>query len=114
MEGRYRLLVDAITDYAIYMLDTDGHVSSWNAGAQRFKGYTESEILGEQFSRFYTPEELAVCPQGHLRLLKLKVVSMPRVGVCARTVNGFGHMWSSTPSGIPMVTWSALRRSPAI
>jgi PAS domain S-box-containing protein len=41
------------------MLDTDGHVSSWNAGAQRFKGYTESEILGEHFSRFYTPEELA-------------------------------------------------------
>jgi PAS domain S-box-containing protein len=59
MEGRYRLLVDAITDYAIYMLDTDGHVSSWNAGAQRFKGYTESEILGEHFSRFYTAEELA-------------------------------------------------------
>jgi PAS domain S-box-containing protein len=59
MEGRYRLLVDAITDYAIYMLDTDGHVSSWNAGAQRFKGYTEAEILGEHFSRFYTPEELA-------------------------------------------------------
>jgi PAS domain S-box-containing protein len=59
MEGRYRLLVDAITDYAIYMLDTSGCVSSWNAGAQRFKGYTESEILGEHFSRFYTPEELA-------------------------------------------------------
>jgi PAS domain S-box-containing protein len=59
MEERYRILVDAITDYAIYMLDTDGHVSSWNTGAQRFKGYTESEILGEHFSRFYTPEELA-------------------------------------------------------
>ncbi|WP_428423947.1 PAS domain S-box protein [Pararhizobium sp.] len=59
VEGRYRLLVDAITDYAIYMLDTEGRVSSWNAGAQRFKGYTESEILGEHFSRFYTPEDLA-------------------------------------------------------
>jgi PAS domain S-box-containing protein len=59
MEGRYRLLVDAITDYAIYMLDTEGHISSWNAGAQRFKGYSESEILGEHFSRFYTPEDLA-------------------------------------------------------
>jgi PAS domain S-box-containing protein len=58
MEGRYRLLVDAITDYAIYMLDTEGRISSWNAGAQRFKGYTESEILGEHFSRFYTPEDL--------------------------------------------------------
>ncbi|WP_420820746.1 PAS domain S-box protein [Rhizobium tubonense] len=54
LEGRYRLLVDAITDYAIYMLDTGGHVSSWNAGAKRIKGYTETEILGEHFSRFYT------------------------------------------------------------
>lgn len=59
VEGRYRLLVDAITDYAIYMLDRDGHVSSWNPGAQRFKGYAEAEILGEHFSRFYTPEDLA-------------------------------------------------------
>jgi CheY-like chemotaxis protein len=59
MEGRYRLLVDAITDYAIYMLDTEGHVSSWNTRAQRFKGYFVSEILGEHFSRFYTPEDLA-------------------------------------------------------
>ncbi|PDS77310.1 hypothetical protein CO654_34250 [Rhizobium sp. L18] len=59
MEGRCRLLVDAITDYAIYMLDTEGRISSWNAGAQRFKGYMESEIFGEHFSRFYTPEDLA-------------------------------------------------------
>ncbi len=57
IEERYRVLVDAITDYAIYMLDTDGHVSSWNFGANRFKGYVESEILGEHFSRFYTPED---------------------------------------------------------
>jgi len=57
LEGRVRLLVDAITDYAIYMLDTGGHVSSWNAGANRFKGYTEKEVLGEHFSRFYTPED---------------------------------------------------------
>ncbi|MBD0413912.1 hybrid sensor histidine kinase/response regulator [Oryzicola mucosus] len=59
MEERYRLLVDAISEYAIYMLDTEGRVASWNAGAQRFKGYTEPEILGEHFSRFYTPEDLA-------------------------------------------------------
>jgi PAS domain S-box-containing protein len=55
-DGQYRLLVDRITDYAIYMLDPDGYVISWNAGAERFKGYTEEEILGEHFSRFY-PEE---------------------------------------------------------
>lgn len=52
-ENRYRILVDAITDYAIYMLDPGGHVTSWNAGAQRFKGYLEAEILGRHFSCFY-------------------------------------------------------------
>jgi PAS domain S-box-containing protein len=58
-EGRYRLLVDAITDHAIFMLDPNGRVISWNAGAQRLKGYSPPEILGEHFSRFYTPEDLA-------------------------------------------------------
>jgi PAS domain S-box-containing protein len=58
-DGRYRLLVDAITDYAIYMLDADGLVTSWNPGAQRFKGYEADEILGQHFSRFYTPEDQA-------------------------------------------------------
>jgi len=56
-EDRYRLLIDAITDYAIYMLDPSGIVTSWNPGAQRFKGYTADEIVGEHFSRFYTEEE---------------------------------------------------------
>ncbi|MBV9860604.1 MAG: PAS domain S-box protein [Alphaproteobacteria bacterium] len=59
-EGRYRLLVDAITDYAIYMLDPTGLVVSWNAGAQRFKGYSPSEILGQHFSKFYTEEDRAI------------------------------------------------------
>ncbi|MDI1327076.1 MAG: PAS domain S-box protein [Brevundimonas sp.] len=58
-DDRYRLLVNAITDYAIYMLDPEGRVVSWNAGAERFKGYTSSEITGEHFSRFYTPEDQA-------------------------------------------------------
>jgi PAS domain S-box-containing protein len=56
-DGRYRLLVEAVTDYAIYMLDPTGMVTSWNPGAQRFKGYTASEIIGEHFSRFYTEED---------------------------------------------------------
>jgi PAS domain S-box-containing protein len=55
--GRYRRLVDAVTDYAIYMLDPTGVVTSWNAGAQRFKGYTPDEIIGHNFSRFYTEED---------------------------------------------------------
>ncbi|MET0180904.1 MAG: PAS domain S-box protein [Novosphingobium sp.] len=58
-EERFRLLVQSVTDYAIYMLDPDGMVSSWNAGAQRFKGYTEDEIVGQHFSRFYPEEERA-------------------------------------------------------
>ena len=56
-EGRFRMLVEAVTDYAIYMLDPDGTITSWNAGARRFKGYEESEIIGENFSRFYTDED---------------------------------------------------------
>jgi PAS domain S-box-containing protein len=56
-EGRFRMLIDAITDYAIYMLDPDGTVTTWNPGAKRFKGYDESEIVGENFSRFYTVED---------------------------------------------------------
>ncbi|HEY0820802.1 MAG TPA: PAS domain S-box protein [Rhizobacter sp.] len=59
-ESRYRLLVDAVTDYAIYMLDANGIVSSWNSGAQRFKGYTEAEIIGHHFSRFYVDEDREV------------------------------------------------------
>jgi PAS domain S-box-containing protein len=56
-EGRYRLLIEAVTDYAIYMLDPTGIVTSWNPGAQRFKGYTRDEIVGQHFSRFYTDED---------------------------------------------------------
>jgi PAS domain S-box-containing protein len=58
-EDRYRLLVDAVIDYAIYMLDPTGIVSSWNRGAQRFKGYEASEIIGCHFSRFYTEQDRA-------------------------------------------------------
>src|ERR1700712_2895246 len=56
-DNRYRLLIDAITDYAIYMLDPSGIVTSWNRGAQRFKGYDKREVLGRHFSIFYTDED---------------------------------------------------------
>jgi PAS domain S-box-containing protein len=56
-EQRLQYLVAGISDYAIYMLDPQGYVNSWNAGAQRFKGYLEAEILNQHFSRFYTPED---------------------------------------------------------
>jgi PAS domain S-box-containing protein len=58
-EERFRLLVQSVTDYAIYMLSPEGRVSSWNPGAERFKGYSADEIIGEHFSRFYTEEDRA-------------------------------------------------------
>ena len=56
-EGRYRLLIEAVIDYAIFLLDPSGIVTTWNSGAQRVKGYTADEIIGEPFSRFYTEED---------------------------------------------------------
>ncbi len=58
-EARYRILIEAITDYAIYMLDPEGRITSWNPGAERLKGYTEQEIVGRHFSTFYTEEDRA-------------------------------------------------------
>jgi PAS domain S-box-containing protein len=58
-EQQFRLLVQSVTDYAIYMLDPQGHVTNWNAGAQRIKGYSPDEIIGQHFSKFYTEEDLA-------------------------------------------------------
>lgn len=68
-EGRFEMLVDAITDYAVYLLDREGYVASWNPGAQRFKGYKADEIIGQHFSVFYTPEDRATgLPQRALRI----------------------------------------------
>lgn len=66
---RYRLLVESVTDYAIYMLDPQGTVISWNPGARRFKGYEDHEIIGQSFSRFYTEEDRAAgLPERALRM----------------------------------------------
>jgi PAS domain S-box-containing protein len=54
---RLSLLLDAVTDCAIYLLDRDGRVASWNSGAERLKGYTAREIIGQAYSRFFTPED---------------------------------------------------------
>jgi PAS domain S-box-containing protein len=70
-EGRYRLLVEAVTDYAIYMLDADGVVSSWNPGARRFKGSAPEDIIGHHFSRFYSEADRATgLPERALRLAR--------------------------------------------
>jgi PAS domain S-box-containing protein len=65
----FRLLLDAVQDYAIFMLDPDGRVVSWNRGAQSIKGYTAGEIIGQHFSVFYTPEDVAAAkPRTELAL----------------------------------------------
>src|ERR1700682_6532508 len=58
-ERNFRLLMQAVTDYAICMLDPNGNITNWNAGAERIKGYKAREILGKHFSIFYTPEDRA-------------------------------------------------------
>ncbi|MDQ3364529.1 MAG: ATP-binding protein [Myxococcota bacterium] len=58
-EERFRLLVESVREYAIFMLDRDGHVESWNLGAQRLKGYSAADIIGRHFSVFYLPEDVA-------------------------------------------------------
>jgi PAS domain S-box-containing protein len=57
-EERFRLMVQSVRDYAIFMLDSTGHITTWNAGAERIKGYTADEIIGKHFSIFYPPEDL--------------------------------------------------------
>jgi PAS domain S-box-containing protein len=58
-EQRFRVLVQGVTDYALYMLDPTGHIANWNIGAERIKGYTAAEIVGQHFSKFYAPEDVA-------------------------------------------------------
>jgi len=58
-EGRFRLMVESVVEYAIYVLDAQGRVASWNAGAERIKGYRADEIVGQHYSRFYLPEDVA-------------------------------------------------------
>ena len=58
-DERFRLLVESVTDYAIFILDPDGKIATWNVGAERIKGYRADEIIGKHFSIFYPPEDVA-------------------------------------------------------
>src|SRR5437667_5791987 len=72
-EERFRLLVDGAEDYAIFMLDPQGYVTSWNPGAERIKGYREAEIIGKHFSCFYPPERVeARYPDRELKVAAAK------------------------------------------
>jgi PAS domain S-box-containing protein len=67
-EERFRLIIESTLDYGMFMLDPGGHIISWNAGAQRIKGYTADEIIGRHFSTFYTPDAIRTgWPEHELR-----------------------------------------------
>src|SRR5216110_1287813 len=65
-DAQFRVLVESVSDYAIYLLDTAGRVMSWNTGAERIKGYAAGEILGRHFSLFYPPEDRAAGRPEHM------------------------------------------------
>ena len=89
-EERFKLLVESVRDYAIFMLDPGGHVLTWNAGAERFKGYRADEIIGQHFSRFYPPEALERgLPAHELEVARRQAYSKTRVGASGRTVRSF-------------------------
>jgi PAS domain S-box-containing protein len=70
-EQQFRMLINGVTDYALYMLDPNGRVSSWNAGGERIKGYSPAEIIGQNFSQFYTDSErVAGLPQRALSIAR--------------------------------------------
>jgi len=87
----FRLLVEGVRDYAIFMLDGAGRVSTWNAGAQRIKGYRAEEIVGQHFSRFYPPEAVAAGrPARLLALAAREAVRKTRAGEFGRTAPASG------------------------
>jgi PAS domain-containing protein len=93
-EQRFSLLVDGVTDYAIYMLDPNGIVTSWNRGAQRIKGYRTEEIVGRHFSCFYTEEDRkANAPQQTLEIAARMVGLKPKLCACARTAATSWPTW---------------------
>jgi PAS domain S-box-containing protein len=93
-EERLALLVNAVTGYAIYLIDLQGNVASWNAGAQRIKGYVPQEIIGQHFSRFFTEEDQqADLPSKALAIASKRAASKSKHGVSAKTAAGSGQSW---------------------
>ncbi len=89
---RYEQLVQSVVDYAIYMLDPTGHVVSWNAGAQRIKGYRADEVIGQHFSLFFTPQDCADGrPERLLRQALEQGVAQDEAGGCARMAHSSGR-----------------------
>jgi PAS domain S-box-containing protein len=82
-QEQFRVLVQGVADYAIYMLDPDGYVTSWNSGAERIKGYTPAEVIGLHYSKFFATEDVE----------RNEPTRNLEAGASAKTAAGFGHTW---------------------
>ncbi len=88
---QFRLLVNSTTDYAIFLLDPQGHIATWNPGAERIKGYKEHEIIGHHFSKFYPPKPVRVIgPHTNCRWPLRRDDLKTKAGACAKMVRSFG------------------------
>jgi PAS domain-containing protein len=85
-DQQFRSVVEAVLDYAIFLLDPEGLVKTWNSGAARIEGYTAEDVLGAHFSRFFAEEDLQGC---FIRLLSMDVLKT-KDGGSAKTEQGFG------------------------
>ena len=99
-ERRFRLLVEGVVDYAIYMLDPSGIITNWNPGARRIKGYEADEVVGRYFGMFYPPEEREkpAFPASFFESPWRRENSKPKAGASARTVQSSWPRSSSMPS----------------
>ena len=94
-DERLHLLLEAVTDYAIFLLDPDGYVLTWNPGAERMKGYQAHEIIGQHFSCFYPPEAVQTkWPAQELRIATEQGRFEEEGGAYARTAPDSGPTWS--------------------
>jgi PAS domain S-box-containing protein len=111
---RLELLVGSVTDYAIYLLDRDGIIRTWNTGAERIKGHCAAEVIGQHFSLFFTPEDKAADLLGQILARAGRSGRADRrVGVCVRTAAGSGRRPSSNRCAMPAAALLALPKSPA-
>ena len=94
-DGLHELFIDRVEDYAIFLLDPAGHVLTWNAGAERIKGYKADEIIGRDYALFYPPEERPKAAESFASRPR-PVTSKGKAGGSARTAAASGGFFSLT------------------
>lgn len=93
-EEQFRLVVSRVREYAIFILDPSGHIAIWNTGAQLIKGYVADEIIGQHFSIFYPPADIAAGkPDRELVIARQTACIRRKAGACARMRHAFGPVW---------------------